>query len=38
MANKEAEKILKDDLGVKSLRSFPKNINRKLQEQVAHFS
>ena len=27
MANKEAEKILKDDLGVKSLRSFPKNIN-----------
>lgn len=26
MANKEAEKILKDDLGVKSLRSFPRDI------------
>ena len=27
MANKEAVKILKDDLGVESLRSFPKNIH-----------
>lgn len=26
MANKEAEKILKEDLGVKSLRSFPRDI------------
>ncbi|WP_443687198.1 hypothetical protein, partial [Phascolarctobacterium succinatutens] len=26
MANKEAEKILKDDLGFKSLRSFPRDI------------